>query len=116
MSEPLWHDTARSSEHDQPHIRSPLVAAAPISRLRRDGLRNTTPFLNPAFQAMRRFGSSTWIPRPDRVLGDYGIWFGRSSDGLEHGAFDDNTGGHIFPQRNQQLSRQRHNSRLLETA
>jgi len=25
------------AEHDQPHIRSPLVAAAPISRLRRAG-------------------------------------------------------------------------------
>jgi hypothetical protein len=29
------------------------------------------------------------------------------SDGLEHGAFDDDTGGHIFPERNKQLSGER---------
>jgi len=29
------------SEHDQPHIRSPRETAAPISRLRRSGLRKT---------------------------------------------------------------------------
>jgi len=51
------------SEHDQPHIRSPRTAAAPTSRLRRSGLKKTRPFLKTAFQAMRRCGSSTRIPR-----------------------------------------------------
>ena len=32
-------------EHDQPHIRSPLVTAAPTSRLRRAGLRKTRTIL-----------------------------------------------------------------------
>ena|SRR5271167_3469287 len=41
---------------------------------------------------------------------------GVSSDGLEHGAFDDDTSAHIFPERNQQLSGERHDRRLLETA
>jgi Transposase DDE domain group 1 len=36
--------TRRVSEHDQTHIRSPLAAAAPRSRLRRTGLRKTRPF------------------------------------------------------------------------
>ena len=58
--------TRLASEHDQPHIRSPPVAAAaPTSRLRRAGLRKTRPFLKTAFQAKRRSGSSTWI-RQDR--------------------------------------------------
>jgi len=37
------------SEHDQPHIRSPRIAAAPTSRLRRSGLRKTRPFLKTGF-------------------------------------------------------------------
>jgi hypothetical protein len=37
------------SEHDQPHIRSPRETAAPISRLRRSGLRKTRPFLKTGF-------------------------------------------------------------------
>ena len=34
------------SERDQPHIRSPRETAAPISRLRRSGLRKTRPFFD----------------------------------------------------------------------
>src|SRR6266480_3732384 len=37
------------SEHDQPHIRSPRETAAPISRLRRSGLRKTRPFFKTGF-------------------------------------------------------------------
>src|SRR6478752_4193181 len=37
------------SEHNQPHIRSPRETAAPISRLRRSGLRKTRPFLKTGF-------------------------------------------------------------------
>ena len=33
------------SEHDQPHMRSPLIAAAPRSRFRRAGLRKTRTIL-----------------------------------------------------------------------
>src|SRR4051795_2103051 len=50
---------------DQAHIRSPLVAAAPTSRIRRVGLRRPGPFFRSAGEASGRFGSATWI-RQDR--------------------------------------------------
>jgi len=37
---------------------------------------------------------------------------GLSSSSPNHGAFDHDPGGHIFPERDQQLSRQRHDRRL----
>ena len=46
---------------DQPHIRSPFMAAAPISRLRRARLGWTRPFCRPAFEAIGIRGSSTRI-------------------------------------------------------
>jgi hypothetical protein len=49
------------SEHDQPHIRSPFMTAAPTSRLRRARLRKTRTILESGVQAMACFGSSTWI-------------------------------------------------------
>src|SRR3979490_179657 len=62
------------SEHDQPHIRSPRETAAPISRLRRSGLRKTRPFLKTGFfrpcsDAVRPPGSA----RTDQVLEDLRI-------------------------------------------
>ena len=44
---------------DQAHIRSPLVAAAPTSRIRRVGLRRPGPFCRSAGEASGRFGSPT---------------------------------------------------------
>jgi hypothetical protein len=35
---------------------------------------------------------------------------------LHHGAFDDDTSDHILPERDQQLSRQRHDRRLAQAA
>src|SRR3954468_5536760 len=46
---------------DQAHIRSPLVAAAPTSRIRRVGLRRPEPFFRSAGEASSHFGSATWI-------------------------------------------------------
>src|SRR4051794_12036899 len=46
---------------DQTHIRSPLVAAAPTSRIRRVGLRKPGPFFRSAVEANDRFGPATWI-------------------------------------------------------
>jgi hypothetical protein len=40
---------------------------------------------------------------------------GLSSGGPNHGAFDHDSGAHIFPERDQQLSRQRHDRRLAPT-
>src|SRR4051794_25923938 len=48
---------------DQAHIRSPLVAAAPTSRIRRVGLRRPEPFFRSAGEASSHFGSATWIPQ-----------------------------------------------------
>jgi hypothetical protein len=49
------------SEHDQPHIRSPRETAAPISRLRRSGLRKTRPFLKTGFLGHVRMRFVHWI-------------------------------------------------------
>ena len=49
------------SEHDQPHIRSPLETAAPTSRLRRAGAQGAKPFYQSAYRAMAPIGSSTRI-------------------------------------------------------
>jgi hypothetical protein len=38
-----------------------------------------------------------------------------SSGGFHHGSLDDDTSGHIFPERYQQLARQRYDGRLLKT-
>src|SRR6185295_13242389 len=39
-----------------------------------------------------------------------------SSGTFHHGSLDDNACGHIFPERYEQLARQRHDCRLLKTA
>src|SRR5271167_1725080 len=44
------------SEHDQPHIRSPLETAVPTSRLRRAGAQGTKPFYQSACRAMVTIG------------------------------------------------------------
>src|SRR3954471_14886689 len=46
---------------DQAHIRSPLVAAAPTSPIRRVGLRRPEPLFRSAGEASSHFGSATWI-------------------------------------------------------
>ena len=107
------------SEHDQPHIRSPFATAAPTSRLRRAGLRKTRTFLKTAFpgHGLRRFVHLD----PSELITSRGlryrmIWkMGLSSGGPNHGAFDHDPSAHIFPERDQQLSRQRHDRRLAPT-
>ena len=107
------------SEHGQPHMRSPLIAAAPRSRFRRAGLRKTRTFLEngvsrPRLASVRRPGSV----RTDHVLRIMVLdsWkTGLSSGSPNHGAFDHDPSAHIFPERDQQLSRQRHDRRLAPT-
>ena len=76
------------------------------------------PFSKTAFQATDCFGSSTWI-RQDRYVLRITVldaWkTALSSVRSNHGAFDHDSGAHIFPERNQQLSRQRHDRRLAPT-
>ena len=54
-------EKAFSNAPDQTHIRSPFATAAPISRVRRVGLKRTRPFFNTAFSAIWLCGSSAWI-------------------------------------------------------
>ena len=107
------------SEHDQPHIRSPFATAAPTSRLRRPGLRKTRTFLEIGFSGhgLLRFvhldpsglilsrGLRYWLTWKTEL----------SSDRPNHCAFDHNSSAHIFPECDQQLSRQRHDRRLAPT-
>ena len=85
------------SEHDQPHIRSPLEAAAPTSRLRRAGAQEDETILSIGFsghalQSVRPPGSA----RTDPVLGDSSIWLASILSRLHHGAVDDDAGGDYF--------------------
>ena len=66
---------------------------------------------------MACFGSSIWISvRTNPVLGITGLARGLSSCGLHRSTFDDDAGGHIFPESDKQLSRQRHDRRLAQAA
>ena len=105
------------SEHDQPHIRSTFATAAPTSRLRRAGLRKTRTILENGVSGhgllrVRRPGSV----RTNPVLGITGLARGLSSCGLRHSTFDDDAGCHIFPECDEQLSRQRHDRGLAQAA
>ena len=94
-------DAARS-EHGQPHMRSLLIAAAPRSRFRRAGLGKTRTILENGISGhgLLRFvypGSA----RTDQVLGNDGITLVYSLGNLHRNAFDNDTGGHVFPERDQ---------------
>src|SRR5271170_6069293 len=101
------------------HIRSPFATAAPTSRLRRAGLRKTRTFLENGVSGhgLLRFvhlDPSGLIT--SRGLRDWMTWkTGLSSGRPHHCAFDHDSGAHIFPKRDQQLSRQRHDRRLAPT-
>ena len=85
-------------ERYPPYIRSPHGAAAPTSRLRRAGLRRTTPFSKSALQPWPASVSSTRIRQ--NQLGSWEIAESderAASDGLQSCPFDDDTGAHIFP-------------------
>src|SRR6266700_2396235 len=51
-----------------------------------------------------------------KVQEDDGVGLVCSSSGCHRSAFDDDAGGYIFPERDQQLSRQRHDRRLTQAA
>ena len=105
------------SEHDQPHIRSPLETAAPTSRLRRAGAQANETILpiGISVHGLPRFVH----PDPPELIRSWEICESAerlSSGGLHHGSLNDDASGDIFPQRYQQLARQRHDSRLLRAA
>src|SRR4249920_458012 len=104
------------SEHGQPHMRSPLIAAAPRSRFRRAGLRKTRTILENGVSGhgllrfvyldppelirswkIRRFGQRLWL-----------------SD-FHYGSHYDDASGDIFPECHEQFARERYDCRLLKT-
>src|ERR1700674_338078 len=93
------------------------MAAAPKSRLRRKGSIETRTILE---NGVLGHGLLLFVhldpPGLIKVQEDYGVRFVCSSGGRHCGAFDDDTGGHIFPERDQQLSRQRHDRCLTQAA
>ena len=109
--------TRLASEHDQPHIRSPPVAAAATNiPLAAGRAQEDETILENGFsgQAKVRF---VHLDPPGLIRSWNPIRFdGISSGGLHHNAFDDDTGGYIFPERDQQLSRQRYNRRFAQAA
>src|SRR6476659_2066563 len=91
----------------QTHIRLPLSLRphqypACVGR----GLRRAGPFSSSAFEAKPNFGPLTWIRRsrsgPGRLKREELLFSG----GRCLGSFKDNAGSHIFPEGDQQLSRQ----------
>src|SRR5215471_13047134 len=104
------------SEHDQPHMRSPLIAAAPRSRFRRAGLRKTRTILESGISGhgLLRF---VYLDPPGLIRSWEMTGLGWCSLGnLHRNAFDYDTGGHVFPERDQELSRQCHDGCLAQAA
>jgi hypothetical protein len=56
--------------------------------------------------------SSSLRPMPSPLKRSQGFGQRLSSGTFHHGSLDDNACGHIFPERYQQLARQRHDCRL----
>src|SRR3712207_6811389 len=95
-------------------MRSPWTTAAPSSRILRAGLRKTGPFLTPAAEAIPYVGPSTWIHRGRSGLSGMrhpGILV--ASGALHRGALDDHAGGHVLPERDQELPGESHDRDLL---
>src|SRR6476660_285500 len=90
------------SEHGQPHMRSPLIAAAPRSRFRRAGLRKTRTILESGISGhgLLRF---VYLDPPGLIRSweMTGLRLVYSLSNLHHDAFDNDTGGHVFPERDQ---------------
>src|ERR687897_2015867 len=105
---------APSSERAEAHMRSPWATAAPSSRILRAGLRKTGPFLTPAAEAIPYVGPSTWIRQGRSSLSGMphpGILV--ASGALHRGTLDDHAGGHVPPERDQELPGERHDRDLL---
>src|SRR5712691_6643228 len=89
------------SEHGQPHMRSPLIAAAPRSRFRRAGLRKTRTILESGISGhgLLRF---VYLDPPGLIRSwEMTGLLVYSLGNLHRNAFDNDTGGHVFPERDQ---------------
>jgi hypothetical protein len=96
-----------------------FATAAPTSRLRRAGVRRTRTFLENGVSGHGLLRFVHLDPSGLITSGGLRYWMtwrtGLSSGRPNHWAFDHDSGAHIFPERDQQLSRQRHDRRLAPT-
>jgi hypothetical protein len=101
----------------QTHIRSPLAAAAPLSRVRRAWAQEDETLLLFGFssQTLQR---SVHLGPPSRI----GPGGGKKNlvraegSGFQHGPFDHDPGGHILPERDQELACERGDRRLADAS
>src|ERR1700757_774283 len=98
-SEPICA-TRPVSEHGQPHMRSPLIAAAPRSRFRRAGLRKTRTILENGISG-HGFLRFVYLDPPRLIRSWEMTGLPYSLGNLHRNAFDNDTGGHVFPERDQ---------------
>ena len=96
---------------DPTHIRSPLAAAAPISRVRRGGAQEceTILYLGGLGPVEIRFAP---LDPSGLTLGMAIVLQSPRSGGFHDGALDDDAAGRIFPEGDQQLAREGDNGRL----
>ena len=100
----------------QTHIRSPLLTAAPISRLRRARAQEGGTILFFGFLCQAKFRSAHLDPpeliRPRKIENGKFLF----SCGRCLGSLQDNPGSHVFPEGDQQLSRQGNDQHFSNTA
>jgi hypothetical protein len=109
-------DTARFRARSTSHAVAALSSCTKIpllaGRAQEDENHSRKRHFRPRFATVRLPGSA----RTDQVLGDGGIRLVYSLSNLHRSAFDNNAGGHIFPERDQELSRQCHDGCLAQAA
>lgn len=100
----------------QTHIRRRSTSAAPISRLRRARAQERGTILFCGFLSQAKFRSAHLDPpeliRPRKMKGGKRLF----SRGRCLGSFQHNPGGHIFPEGDQQLSRQGNDQHFADSA
>jgi len=105
------------SEHGQPHMRSPLTAAAPRSRFRRAGLRKTRTILESGISG---HGLLLFVyldpPGLIRSWEMTGLRWCIRLGNLDRNALDNDTGGQVSLERDQQLAGQCHDGCLAQAA
>jgi hypothetical protein len=99
----------------QTHIRSPSRTAAPISRVRAAMAQENETILELGVEEPNR--TSVRPPGSARICRSWKItkYSLRARRDLHHSALDNDTEGDIFPERDQELSGQGDDRRLLQT-
>ena len=103
---------ARSTSHAVAAHSSCTKIPLSAGRAQEDENHSRKRHFRPWLATVRLPGSA----RTDQVLGDDGITLVYSLGNLHRNAFDNDTGGHVFPERDQELSRQCHDRCLTQAA